>query len=212
MTFLSPMTARMTVGRVANEVVTTKRAILLRKEIVIHFGPALTVEIKTGDGPRELGEFKSWRAVRVDRRLATTGARNRDPDTRPSACQTCFPLPKYLPRSSGRPPSRAFALRNVSRSYCSTRKICYRTRCRDRMSRHRHSRIWARISASFAASTGSRDRAEQRHALSQEEAAASPSTAAISGSSPEFVGSIGSLTLRHFRYSNQCQLLASFRA
>jgi hypothetical protein len=41
------MTARMTVGRVANEGVTTERAILLRKEIVIHFGPASALEIKT---------------------------------------------------------------------------------------------------------------------------------------------------------------------
>jgi hypothetical protein len=47
MFFLSPMAARMTVGRVANEGVTTERAILLRKEIVIHFGPASALEIKT---------------------------------------------------------------------------------------------------------------------------------------------------------------------
>jgi hypothetical protein len=37
----------MTMGRAANEGVTTERAILLRKEIVIHFEPASTVEIKT---------------------------------------------------------------------------------------------------------------------------------------------------------------------
>jgi hypothetical protein len=47
MPFFSPMAARMTVGRVANEGVTTERAILLRKEIVIHLRPAATLEIKT---------------------------------------------------------------------------------------------------------------------------------------------------------------------
>jgi hypothetical protein len=47
MPFFSPMAARMTVGRVANEGVTTERAILFTKEIVIHFGPASTLEIKT---------------------------------------------------------------------------------------------------------------------------------------------------------------------
>jgi hypothetical protein len=36
----------MTVGCVANEGVTPERAILLRKEIVIHFGPASTLENK----------------------------------------------------------------------------------------------------------------------------------------------------------------------
>jgi hypothetical protein len=41
------MAARMTVGRIANEGVTTERAILLRKEIVIHLRPAATLEIKT---------------------------------------------------------------------------------------------------------------------------------------------------------------------
>jgi hypothetical protein len=35
--------ARVPVGHVANEGVTTERTILFRKEIVIHFGPALTV-------------------------------------------------------------------------------------------------------------------------------------------------------------------------
>jgi hypothetical protein len=47
MPFFSPMAARMPVGRVANEGVTKEGAILLRKEIVIHFGPASTLEIKT---------------------------------------------------------------------------------------------------------------------------------------------------------------------
>jgi hypothetical protein len=37
----------MPVGRVASEDVTTERAILFRKGIVIHFGPASTLEIKT---------------------------------------------------------------------------------------------------------------------------------------------------------------------
>jgi hypothetical protein len=77
MPFFSPMAARMTVGRVANEGVTTERAIL-----------------QDEDGARELGEFKSWRAVRADRRLATTGAQNHDPDTSPCAWQTCFLLSK----------------------------------------------------------------------------------------------------------------------
>jgi hypothetical protein len=36
----------MPVRRVAHEAVTTERAILFTKEIVIHFGPASTLEIK----------------------------------------------------------------------------------------------------------------------------------------------------------------------
>jgi len=36
--------------------------------------------------------------VRADRRLATTGAQNHDPDTSPCEWQTCFLLPKYLLR------------------------------------------------------------------------------------------------------------------
>jgi hypothetical protein len=47
MPFFSPMAARMPAGRVANEGVTTARKFLLRKEIVIHFGPTSTLEIKT---------------------------------------------------------------------------------------------------------------------------------------------------------------------
>jgi hypothetical protein len=85
----------MTVRRVAHEGVTTERAILLRREIVTHFGLVSIREIKT-KMMRELGEFKSWRAVRADRRLATTGAQNHDPDTSPCEWQTCFLLPKYL--------------------------------------------------------------------------------------------------------------------
>jgi hypothetical protein len=119
---------------------------------------------------------------------------------------------KVLAKGPGGPPSRAFALRNVSRSYCSTRKVTYGAWRPNKMARHRRSSNWARTSASFAASTGSRDRAEQRHVLSQEEAAGSPSTAVISGCSPEFVGSLGRLTLRHLHYSNQRQVLAWFQA
>ena len=103
--------------------VTAERAILRRKEIVIHFGLASILEIKT-KMMRELGKFKSWRAVRADRRLATTGAQNHDPDTSPCEWQTCFLLPKYLLRSGD--------LR-LGRSHCamcrgansSTRKVTY---------------------------------------------------------------------------------------
>jgi hypothetical protein len=47
MSFSSPMPTRVPVRRVAHEGVTTERAILFTKEIVIHFGPAATLEIKT---------------------------------------------------------------------------------------------------------------------------------------------------------------------
>jgi hypothetical protein len=99
MSFSSPMPTRVPVRRVAHERVTTERAILFTKEIVIHFGPASNLQNKNEDGAPELSEFKSWRAVRADRRLATTGAQNHDPDTSPCEWQTCFLLPKYLPRS-----------------------------------------------------------------------------------------------------------------
>jgi hypothetical protein len=85
MPFFSPMAARMAVGHVANGDVTTEWAILLRKEIVIHFGPASTLEIKTKMVRGRLDKFKNWRAVRAGQRLACAGAQNRDPDTRPSA-------------------------------------------------------------------------------------------------------------------------------
>jgi hypothetical protein len=88
----------MTVGRIANEGVTTERAILLRKEIVIHLRPAATLEIKTkmvrGVGRiQELARSEGRPAVGNHRRA------NHDPDTSPCAWQTCFLLPKYLLRS-----------------------------------------------------------------------------------------------------------------
>jgi hypothetical protein len=158
---------------------------------------------------RELGEFKSWRAVRADRRLATTGAQNHDPDTSPCEWQTCFLLPKYLLRSDDLRLGRSHCA--MCRGATAQRARFYGTRSRDKTLRHRTFNNWARTSASFAASTGSRDRAEQRHVLSQKDAAGSPSTAVISGGSPEFVGSTGSLTLHHLQYSGQRRLLASFQ-
>jgi hypothetical protein len=172
MPFFSPMAARMPVRRVANEGVTTERAILLRKEIVIHFGPASTLEIKAEivRGSRE--EFKNWRAVRAGQRLACAGAQNLDPDTRPCEWQTCFPLPKYLPRSGDLRFGHSHCAMCRGATAQRARSVTGQ-RCPDRMSRHRRSSNWARISASFAASTGSRDRAEQRLVLSQEDAAGS---------------------------------------
>jgi hypothetical protein len=172
------------VGHVSDEDVTIERAILFRKEIV-SFRACVDSKIETEHKWRRLGEFKNWRAVRAGQRLA--GA----------AHKTVIPIPDHL---HGR---RAFLCRSTCRgpadlrfghSHCalcrgatgSTRKVTYGAWCPDKMSPHRRSSNTARTSASFAAS-GSRDRADQRHVLSQEEAAGSSSTVAIFGSSPEFV-------------------------
>jgi hypothetical protein len=56
MSFFSPM-PRMTVGCVANEGVVTERAILFTKEIVIRFGPALTLETQTVAGVGRVQEL-----------------------------------------------------------------------------------------------------------------------------------------------------------
>jgi len=79
MPFFSPMAARMTVGRVANEGVTTERAILRRKEIVIHFGLASILEIKTND---DAGAGRIQELARSEGRPAVGNHRRAKPRSR----------------------------------------------------------------------------------------------------------------------------------
>jgi hypothetical protein len=57
MSFSSLMPTRVPVRRVAHEGVTTERAILLTKEIIIHFGPALTLETQAVAGVGRVQEL-----------------------------------------------------------------------------------------------------------------------------------------------------------
>jgi hypothetical protein len=85
----------MAVGRITNENVTTERAISFREEIVIHFGPALSLEIETETMAKN-GEFKSWCAVRVGQGSAGASAQSRDPDTRPCVMADVLSFAKVL--------------------------------------------------------------------------------------------------------------------
>jgi len=49
--------------------------------MVIYSGLFSVWKLKTSTLAGVGAKFKNWRAVRADRRLATTGAQNHDPDT-----------------------------------------------------------------------------------------------------------------------------------
>jgi hypothetical protein len=75
----SSMAARMPVGRVANEGQQRERAILRRKEIVIHFGLASILEMKTKD---DAGAGRIQELARSEGRPAVGNHRRAKPRSR----------------------------------------------------------------------------------------------------------------------------------